>query len=233
MQSTQKQTLESFVRIRTFLDAHPAKGPLTYHTALVMFDEALRNFRAHATTRSASRALRRAAERDQRELCVQLRDRYMRPILTIARAQIAPGVAAGLPAAFRLPNVRTPVTRLLQACDGMLDVARQFEPVLIEQGLPEDFLDQFAQARDALQAVTARRSTLASENVTARTGMAVELRRARLAVDRLDAVVRVAFEGDETVLAGWNAMKRVQGSTRGVVSRPVGDDATEALDAAA
>lgn len=232
MLSTQKQTFESFVRIRTFLDAHPAAGPLTYRSALAMFDDALRKFRAHATARSASGALRRAAEREQRELSVQLRDRHMRPLVTIARAQVGTGSATSLSSAFRLPNVKTPITRLLQAADGMLDVARQFEPMLIEQGLPEDFLAQFAGARDALQETTARRATIASELVAARTGLAVELRRARLAVARLDAVVRVAFEGDEKVLAAWSAMKRVQPSTRGAGSRTVGSDATEVLAAA-
>jgi hypothetical protein len=229
MFTSQKQVLESFVRIRAFIEAHPTSGPLTYRGAREMFDGALQQLRLHAATQVSGRALGRAAQRQQAELVAQLRDRYMRPIVTVARAQIAPGSDVRLPAALRLPKVSIGVTRMLQCCDGMISVARPFEAVLIEQGLPADILVQFARARDELAASCARRATFTSSHIAARAGIRVELHRARLAVDRLDAVVRVAFAGDEMVLATWRTVKRVHQLPGGAGNRAATGDEAPAL----
>ncbi|MBK7906184.1 MAG: hypothetical protein IPJ78_06405 [Gemmatimonadetes bacterium] len=110
----------------------------------------------------------------------------------------------------------------------MIEAARVFEAVLIEHGLPSDFLTRFRTDRDELERTCSRRATMTGSHVGARTGLQVELRRGRLAVDRLDAVVRVAFEGDEVVLATWRATKRVRQLPGGAgTQRPTGDDARE------
>ena len=210
MYAKQKQVLESFVRVRTFLEDHPATGWLTYRGARETLDEVLERAFTHAGTQLSGPALHRGESRRQRQLMQRMRDRHMRPIVTIARAQIEPNADVGFPAAFRMPKVRLGVTMLLQACDGMMESAVPFEAALIEQGLPSDFLARFREAREELDRTQARRAELTSSHVGARVGLAVELRRGRLAVDRLDAVVRVAFDGDEAVLAAWRSAKRVR-----------------------
>ncbi len=209
MYATQKQVLESFVRVRAFLEAHPATGPLRYADAPATLDDALRRIRAYAGLQVSGRALSRAELRRQAQLIRRLRDRHMRPIVTIARAQIEPESDVRLPAALRLPRASWRVTKVLQASDGMLGAAQPFEAVFIAQGLPVDFLARFRQARDELERVVSVRAVLIGTHVGARAGLPVQFRRARRAVDRLDAVVRVAFEGDEAVLATWGAAKRV------------------------
>lgn len=230
MYATQKQVIESFVQVRAFLEVHPATGELTYRGARETIDEVLDRLWAHAGTQISGRALGRAELRRQEQLITRLRDRHMRPIVTIARAQIEPHSDVRLPAALRMPKVRIGVTKVLQACDGMMEVARTFEAVLIENGLPSDFLTRFRSARDELERTFARRATMTGSHVGARKGLQVELRRGRLAVDRLDAVVRVAFEGDEVVLTTWRATKRVcqrPGGSR--THAPVGEDARESV----
>ena len=228
MFATQQQVIESFVRVRAFLEAHPATGELTYRGARETIDEVLDRFWAHAGTQISGRALGRAELRLQEQLITRLRDRHMRPIVAIARAQIEPHSDVRLPVAVRMPKVRIGVTKMLQACAGMMEAARPFEAVLIENGLPSDFLSRFRSATDELERTFARRATLTGSHVGARKGLAVELRRGRRAVDRLDSVVRVAFEGDEVVLTTWRATKRVRQLPGGSNTHaPVGEDARE------
>lgn len=228
MYATQKQVIESFVRVRTFLEEHPATGVLSYRGAQETLVEVLDRVWGYAGTQISGRVLSRAELRHQRLLMKRLRDRHMRPMVTIARAQIEPHSDVRLPVAFRMPKVRIGVTKMLQACDGMMEAARPFEAVLIEHGLPADFLARFKVARDELDRTFAIRATLTGSHIAARKGLQVELRRGRLAVDRLDAVVRVAFEGDEERLAAWRAMKRVHRLPGGEGTRAsaghVGDD---------
>ena len=210
MYAKQKQVLESFVRVRTFLDDHPATGWLTYRGARETLHEVLQRASAHAGTQLSGSALHRGESRHQRQLMVRMRDRHMRPIVTIARAQIEPDSDVRMPVALRLPMCRLGVTMFLHACEGMMEVAERFEEALIAHGLPSDFLARFRAAREELDRTRTRRAEHTSSHVGARVGLAVELRRGRRAVDRLDAVVRVAFEGDEGVLAVWRSAKRVR-----------------------
>jgi hypothetical protein len=153
----------------------------------------------------------------------------MRPIVTTARAHIEPGADVRVPVALRMPNVPLSATRMLAACDGMIEAARQFEAVLVAEGLPVDFLAQFADARDALARGMERRATHVGTHIAARAGLKVQLRRGRLAVDRLDAIVRASFRGDEMTLAVWRGTKRVHQRPGGVGPRvPLAEEAVEA-----
>lgn len=228
MFATQKQVIESFVRVRAFLEAHPVTGELTYRGVQETLDEVIDRFWVHAGTQISGQALARAELRRRERLITRLRDRHMRPIVTIARAQVEPHSEVRLPVAVRMPKVRIGVTKMLQACDGMMGAARAFEAVLIENGLPSDFLSRFKSDRDELELTFARRATLTGTHVGAKKGLQVVLARGRLAVDRLDAVVRVEFEGDEVVLATWRATKRVHQRPGGSSNQaPVGEDARE------
>ena len=183
---------------------------MTYRGAQEVLDEVLPRAFAHAGSQLAGPALHRGVVRRQRQLMGRLRDRHMRPLVTVARAQIEPDSDVRLPAAFRMPSARLGVTRLLQACDGMMEAAVPFEAALIAHGLPADFLVRFLEARDELERTRTRRAECTSSHIGARMGLAVELRRGRRAVDRLDAVVRAAFEDDEAVLTAWRSAKRVR-----------------------
>jgi hypothetical protein len=224
----QKQVFESFVRVRAFLEAHPATGALTYRGAQEALYEALDRIWEHASTQGSGLAMGHAELRYQRQLMTRIRNRHMRPIVTIARAQIEPGSDVRASASFRMPKVRLGPTRMLAACDSMMEVARTFEDLLIESGLPSDYLARYQSDRDELQQTLARRAIHIGSHVGARMGLQVELRRARLAVDRLDAIVRVAFEGDEAVISEWRVMKRVHRLPSGAVTgAPIGEEAHE------
>lgn len=160
MYATQTRAIESFVRVRAFLEAHPATGELTYRGAQETLDEVIERVRAHAGTQLSGRALARAELRSREQLIKRLMDRHMRPIVSIARAQIEPHSDVRLPVVVRMPWVWLGETKMLQACDGMMEAARVFEELLIENGLPSDFLSRFKRDRDALEQTFAVRATL-------------------------------------------------------------------------
>ena len=222
MNKTQKQVMDSYIRVRAFLDAHPATGRLTYASSREMLDDVIRRLRAYAGAQLSGRELSRAEVRRQADQVALLLDHHMRPIVTIARSQIEPNSDKGLPAALRMPKVPIGPTKLFAACDGMLEAARQFEALFIANGLPQDFLAQFAAARDELERVASVRATQVSTHVAARKGLQVELVRGRRAVERLDAIVRASFRWDDVVLTTWRAAKRVHqvpGGTGGTGAR--------------
>jgi len=232
MFAKQKQVLDSFVRVREFVDAHPVVGGrLRADPAREMFDDALRRARAHAGTQEGAPGLGRAELLRQQWLVRCLKDDYMRPIVTIARAQIDPGSNVGLRAALRMPASRLSVQHMLQACDAMIETARPFEALLIAHGMPVDFLARFKSACDELAQGMGTRAGLTTAHVMARKGLQVELSRARLAVDRLDAVVRAAFRGEEALLKAWRAAKRVHRLTGGAATPAQRHDSPDASGA--
>ena len=219
MIAKQKQMLESFVRVRAFVEAHPVAGPLSYGGAPETLDEVVPRLREYAGAQITGQALSRAEIRLQAKLVQQLVDRHMRPIAAIARAQIEPESDVRMPAAIRMPRTGVGVTKMLQACDGMIAAARPFEAAFVANGLPADFLARFSSARNALESMLGGRATLIGTHVGARTGLEVQIRRGRSAVDRLDAVVRASFDGDEVTLAKWRVAKRVHQLSGGASAR--------------
>jgi len=209
MNRQQKQVMDSFVRVRAFVEANPAAGRLTYTSARGMLDDVVQRLREYAGAQISGRDLRRAEVRRQAEQVALLVDAHIRPIVTIARSQVEPQSDVGLPAALRMPRVPLSPMKLLAICDGMVEAARQFEAVFIANGLPADFLGQFTSARDTLERVMGEKATQVGTHIAARAGLQVQLVRGRRAVERLDAIVRSAFRGDRAVLAAWRGAKRV------------------------
>ncbi len=210
MDKRQKQVMDSLVRVQAFLDAHPATGTLTYTHAREMLDGVVDRLRSYAGAQLTGRSQSRAELRRQRDQIALLVAQHIRPIVTIARAQIEPTSDVGLPEGLKMPRLPLGPTKMLAVCDSMIDAARPHQAVFEESGMPAEFLAQFVAARNALVQLMGGRATQVSTQVAARTGLRVQLTRGRRAVDRLDAIVRASYRRDETVLATWAQAKRVQ-----------------------
>lgn len=116
-----------------------------------------------------------------------------------------------------MPRLPLGITTLIAACDALIEAARLHWPVFTAHGLPADYLTEFRQALDSLLRTRDDRARHVDMHVSARAGMRVQLVRGRLAVDRLDALVRAGYRGDEAVLTAWRVGKRVhRGGGRGV-----------------
>ena len=228
MQTRQRQVAESFQRVRSFVQEHPAIGTLTYASGLAMLDDVIEKVRTLASAEYRGREMSRAEVRRLQDQLQVLLDQHIRPLVTIARAQIDPASDVGLPAGLRMPTSRLNVSRAITVSDAMIDAARPYAAVLIANGLPTDFLEQFAAARDELVRLSGGRTAQVGAHKVARTSLPVQLLRGRRAVERLDAVVRASYRRDPGVLAAWMSAKRVQKVPGGPSVRVEEDDATDA-----
>ncbi len=209
MKRRHQRVFEAFIRARSFLDEHPSLNDAAFANARAMLDEAMRQFEECAGEQLLGFAQRRAAVQRVRDQMERLVDHYIRPIATIARAHVEPGDDAGLPVALRMPRLPLAPTRLIAVCDGMIATARKYEAILAAEGIPAGFLDEFAAACETLVRLREERARSGDKHIKARGGMRAALVRGRLAMDRLDALVRARMRGDEAMLAVWRGGKRV------------------------
>lgn len=219
METRQRQVLESFLRVRTFVIEHPATGVLTYASARATLDDVVEKVRELASREYRGREMSRAEVQRQKEQVAVVLDHHIRPIVTIARAQIEPTSDVGLPAGLRMPKVPLNASRALTVSDGMIEAARPFEAVFVANGLPADFLAQFQAARDELERLGGGRAVQVGAHMAARTSLPVQLLRGRRAVERLDAIVRASYRRNPGVLAAWRSVKRVQKAPGGSGAR--------------
>jgi len=84
----QKQVIESFVRVQAFLRANPAPAPATYAGPAEVLDEPVRQLRSYAGDQVYGQQFSAAELRRQEQVMQRIVDRHIRPIVTIARAQI-------------------------------------------------------------------------------------------------------------------------------------------------
>lgn len=220
----QKQIIETFVRVQGFTDSHPLTTPFSYGGADATIGDVVRRLREHAGAQVAGRALSREQAGRQRQVLRQLLDEHVRPIVAIARAQDELQSDVRMPSTIRMPRNGIGVTKVLQFCDGIIEAARPFESTFLAFGRPADFLARFTAARDALEALLGGRAAHVETHVAARAGLAVQIRRGRSAVRRIDSVVRAAFRDDAMTLAVWRAAKRVHLPTGRSSARGEGED---------
>lgn len=229
MNAAQARVLDSFVRVRTFIAGFVATGPVDHSRAFAALDEALEGVLAAASAQEAAPAMRRGEGVRQAEMLQRLKNDFMRPIVTIVRAQTAPGTDPALQTIFRLPAAKLGVSSMLIACDAMIAHASDHADLFIAEGMPPDFLEQFRRARDEVHRLRQVRTALRGEALTAGLDLRQQLRKGRLAVNRLDAIVRSTYDRDDAVLTAWRVAKRVhrRGGGRSAPA-PVSGDAGDA-----
>lgn len=210
MLSVQKQIMESFVRVLVFLAANPTTGAASYGKAKEALEGAVSQLRTYAGAQEHGRELSVAEQRRLDKLAARIVTRHMRPIVTIAKSEVNLESDPRVAEALRLPPTAIGITKFIAAATAMIETARKFESVFTANGRPDDFIAQFRGAVDELAEAQAGRALVVNTKIGATAGLRAQLRRGRLAVARLDALVRIAFEENEVVLSQWRAAKRVQ-----------------------
>jgi len=204
----EKQVIESLLRVQAFLAANPAPAPVSYGPSKEMLDDVVGQLGEHTGAQVLGLQLSKAQQKRQAAVARKLRDHHMRPIVTIAQSAV--DVDPGIADAFRLPPANAGVMRLIAAAEAMREAAGPIADQFVTAGRPADFVEQLAAAITALRDSVGGRGTILGTHIGAKAGIKQQLRRGRRAVARLDALVRIAFEGNDVVLARWAAVKRVR-----------------------
>lgn len=208
MQSKQKKVIASFQRVQSFLGANPPPAPASYAEPQQVLDDVVAKLSDHAASQVSGKRLSQAEQRRQDSLTKKLRERHLRPIAAIARAHVAD--TPGIEKALHYPPGNMALLDLIATSQAIRDDIEQYQPLFIKNGRPADFLAQLDAAIAAVKECVASRGQKVGRHVGARAGLRKELLRGRKAVDMLDTIVTVAFDGQDDVLAEWQTAKRVQ-----------------------
>ena len=214
MDAYQERVLQSFRREGAWFRANPqyvADNP-QLGAQVEALDGIVIRMSDHAAAQDTQRAQSLLISKDEIEKRTEVLSHQMAPIAKVGRALqgTVPGIGV-----LSLPkgNVSTP--ELITAATAMAQKAEIYKDVLVESGLPADFIDQLTAATAALKGSIDGRGLARASRVAATRGVAAEMAQGRRIVAIIDAVVTRVLRSDPVKLAEWNQLKRIV--VRGVV----------------
>jgi len=171
----------------------------------------------HATAQDEKQAQTLLISKDEIDKRREVLKHQMAPIAQVGRALrgTVPGIGV-----LTLPKGNAPTPVIITAAEAMAKKAEIYKDVLVENGLPADFIEQLKQAAAALKASVDGRGLARASMVAATRGVKSEVALGRRVVAILDAVVTGLIRSNPTKLAEWEQLKRVT-AKGGASRRPV------------
>ncbi len=220
MNAHQERVAQSFRRVQGWFAANPqyvANNP-SLGTQVEALNGIVQRLSDHATAQDTQRAQTLLISNNEIEKRREVLSYQMAPIAKVARALsgTVPGIGV-----LSMPkgNVSTP--EIITAATAMAQKAGVDKDVLVESGLPADFIEQLTAAAAALKGSIDGRGLARASRVAATRGVGSELTLGRRTVHIIDAVVTRQIRSEPTKLAEWQQLKRV--TVKGVAVRaPLG-----------
>jgi len=171
----------------------------------------------HATAQDTQFAQSQLIAKDEIEKRREVLRHQMAPIAQVGRALrgTVPGIGV-----LTMPKANASAAVIVTAAEVMAQKAEIYKDVLVENGLPADFIDQLKQAAATLKASIDGRGLARASRVAATRGVKIEVALGRRLVSILDAVVRGLIRSNPAKLAEWEQLKSVTLKAGGV-RRPV------------
>lgn len=143
----------------------------------------------------------------QRQLRLDLRAEWMKPIAVIARRNLrtAPEFKA-----LQLPRASTVGQGFIASARGMAAAAVVHREALVGYGLPESFVEDLEKAVDEFEASLAERDRNRIRRVGATKGLETETQEARTVLAVLDARVRRWAKENETLQRKWESARLIR-----------------------
>ncbi len=223
MKASHASTLNTLSRVQRFLDLNGSSlGDINASGYRKILDDVIDKLSAHAADQTTTKRAAAAEAAKERVLRNALKLNHMRPIATVAGAQLrqVPDFAA-----LKMPPKNATSRTLITYAAAMKTAASEYAGAFVGAGLPADFIDELQAAADALSnSLTSRTSNGAAQR-GATVGLDAEATRGRQAVKVLDSLVEPLIQGNLALLGQWTAAKRFGGR----VSSPT----STSIDAAA
>ncbi len=224
MKYRQGRVLEALRSVQVFLERHGEVLDTIYKSgARANLDAVAAELHACAVQQDGGRRRAVGETAKQRALRVALRF-AMRPIAVAAGAGLR-----GTPqfAALRLPSYRLKGMAMVAAAHAMADAATPHTAVMVEAGLPAEFIEQLRRAADALSGSYDERRASQTASMGATRGLMEAERRGRAILRILDALVVPVLGHDESLITAWRSARRIQAKPG-----PVQGQADAAVDGA-
>lgn len=208
MNAYQDRVAQSFRRVEGWFAANPeyvASNP-QLGTQVEALKGIVSRLSDHAAAQNTKHAQSLLISRDETERRRELVAHHMAPIAKVARALngTVPGIGV-----LSLPKGHVPMSEVITAALAMAEKAEIYKDVLVESGLPADFIEQLRQAAEALEASFDGRGLARASWVAATKGVGSELALGRRVVAIIDAVVTRQIRSEPAKLAEWEQLKRV------------------------
>lgn len=229
MQLPQAHVQEATQNVQRFLDTHrDALAGVELEGARRALDHIVQQFARHAVDQLGGTRETREATACQRAKRRDIRARFMRPIVAIARHHLkhVPELLT-----FRMPPTGVMGNRFIVAARGMASGADTYASVFLDRGMPPSFVARFREAIDALERDAGARSGGNGRRVGATAGLAADVKEGRLLLGVLDALVRPALAANEPLLRSWDAARHI--ARRGQRAAAPAIDAAPVADVAA
>jgi hypothetical protein len=211
MQSDHAAVLNTLTRVQRFLDANgDTLGTINQSGSRQILDDVVTTLSSHAVNQTSSKRTGAAQVAKERVLRNALKLNQMRPIATIAAAQLrqVPEFTA-----LKMPPANSTSRALIAWAGAMSDAALVYDKTFIAAGVPADFITRLHDAANALSDAMANRGATKSAQSGATAGLSAETARGRQAVKVLDSLVEPQLAGNIALLAQWKAAKRIGGKT--------------------
>jgi hypothetical protein len=219
MKASHATTLNTLTRVQRFLDLNgPSLGDINASGYRKILDDVVDKLSGHAADQTTTKRTAAAEAAKERVLRNALKLNHMRPIATVANAQLrqVPDFAA-----LKMPPKNATSRTLITWAAAMRAAASEYTGAFVGAGLPADFIDQLSSAADALgNSLTSRTSNGAAQR-GATIGLDAEATRGRQAVKVLDSLVEPLIQGNLALLAQWTAARRFGGKASAPTSTSI------------
>ena len=207
MNTRQGNTIRSLVNVQEFVNTNVAElGGVEQTETKENLDTTITEVNTRVTNQNATLLTARGAAALEVTLRSELLKDHMAPINRIAKLKLQ-GIPQLTP--FLMPRGRPTTQKLAGLAQGMSKAAESYASTFIKAGLPADFLAQLDSTIAALLQAQKDRSSSQAQGTGAATGLQALLTTGRRQVHVLDMLIRKTLKNNATLLANWNAAKRV------------------------
>jgi nucleotide-binding universal stress UspA family protein len=207
MKQKEGSALETLRRVQGFLDTHAdVFASVNQSSTRRNLDNAVTQLTAHAADQETGLRSSKGETARQRALRLALRIHEMIPIVEAAKnaKKTVPELKA-----LTMPDSHVRVEELLAAAGAMAETAGKHQQVLIDAGLPDNFVARLTAAADAVrQSIDVRGQNL-GRRAGGTSGLGSEEKRARSLIKMVQGRVLPIVGGDAKMLAEWRSAKRI------------------------
>ena len=222
MKITQSRGLQAFRRAQAWIVEHPEAITESGTSAPALTNQltalagVVTRMTEQATEQVTQKGQATLTAKDETTLRSDLRKVHIASIVQVAKALrgLVPGIGV-----VAMPPARLRSERLVAEAEALSATAGVYKDVLVEHGLPRDFLEQLAAATSALKASIDARGVALSKRTGATTGLSGDYDLGRRIVAMIDAGLTHALKSDPVLLASWRQAKRA--TVKGSVSHAV------------
>jgi hypothetical protein len=208
MRTEQNAVFSALQRAKPFIEENAAQLTSVVDLTAVRrrLDDVIARFTTHAFDQNVNDRDVKGESAKQRQLRLTLSTDVMRPVAEVARRNLrtVPEFKA-----LQMPRHAVTGPAFIASAKGMADAAATHKDTLIERGLPADFLDQFQAALGKLEASMSDREQSRTRRMGATKGLAFQEQEGRSVLKVLDALVRRALRGNESLLGTWAGARAI------------------------